>query len=257
MRPLFRAAVLATACTGALMAGTALAQYQPPSTVFGSINDQAGPVEAGIPVTAYIGGQLCGTGKTEFTGDGAAKVTVYAVNVSSREDKPGCGVEGVDITIKIGDRTASQPARWRAGPVRLDVTFGNVTPVPIPTFTPAPTRTPTPPQATSIGTQGATPASNGTGTAASTTVLGTIPAGSPGAGSPIPTLKGGVTSSRPGNSQEGSADGGGFPLWAVVIIVLGGIAVVGGGVGYAMSRGRGGEDDTDGGPFGADGDDSD
>lgn len=241
MKPFFRAAALATACIGALMAGTAIAQFQPPSTVFGSINDQAGPVEAGLPVTAYIGGQLCGTGKTEYTGDGEARVTVYAVNVSSREDKQGCGVEGIPITVKIGDRTAGQEAKWRAGPVRLDVTFGDVTPVPIPTFTPAPTRTPTPPPPTNTTTPVAT------GTATPTEELGTIPAGSPGAGSPVPTLKGGVTSSRPGNLQSNDGDDGGFPLWAVVIIVLGGIAVVGGGVGYAMSRGR--NEDDDGGPF--------
>lgn len=244
MRHFLRAAALATACTGALLAGTALAQFQPPSTVFGSINDQAGPVEAGLPVTAFIGGQLCGTGKTEYTGDGAARVTVYAVNVSSREDKAGCGVDGVVVTVKIGERTASQEAKWRAGPVRLDVTFGNVTPVPIPTFTPAPTRTPTPPPPTSTGTAAAS------GTA--TEVVGTIPAGSPGAGSPIPTLKGGVTSSRPGNLQSNDGGDSGFPLWAVVIIVLGGIAVVGGGVGYAMSRGR--NEDDDGGPFESPGD---
>ncbi len=239
MRPFFRAAVLAAACTGALMASTAIAQYQPPSTVFGSITDQAGPVAAGIPVTAYIGEQLCGTGKTEYTGDGPARVTVYAVNVSSREDKPGCGVDGAAVIIKVGDRTAGHEATWRAGPVRLDITFGNVTPVPIPTFTPAPTRTPTPP---GTGTPATTPAS-GTGTAVPTEVAGTIPAGSPGAGSPIPTLKGGVSSSRPDSSRQLAGDGDGFPLWAVVIIVLGGIAVIGGGVGYAMSRGRHDVDD--------------
>lgn len=239
MTSLLRAAALATACAGGLSLAAAFAQFAPPSTVFGSITDQAGAVEAGIPVTAFIGGQLCGTGKTEFTGDGEARITVYAVNVSSREDKPGCGTEGSPIAIKVGDRSAGQEAKWKAGPVRLDITFGNVTPVPIPTFTPAPTRTPTPPRPADT----TTPAASATG---AVETPGTIPAGSPGAGSPVPTLKGGVASSRPGPSQGGNGgDGGGFPLWAVVILVLGGIAALGGGVGYAMSRNRSADDDDD------------
>jgi hypothetical protein len=68
--------------------------------------------------------------------------------------------------------------------------------------------------------------------------VATIPAGSPGAGSPIPTLAGGITNAAAGGSggTGGSGGGGGFPLWGIAILVLGGIAVVGGGVGYAMSR---------------------
>jgi hypothetical protein len=233
MRPLLRAAVIGAALAGALAAASAaVAQFAPPSTVFGSVTDQAGPVPADVPIEAYIGDLLCGKGKTEFVGDGTARVTVYAVNVSSKEDKAGCGSDGANVKIKVGDRTSSGVAKWKAGPVQLDVTFGNVTPAAIPTFTPAPTRTPTPPAP-------GTPAPGATGTAE---VAGTIPKGSPGAGSPV-ALKGGVTSSRQGPGQASTGDEGGFPLWAVAIIVLAGIAIVGGGVGFAMSRSHRSDDD--------------
>jgi len=230
MRQLLRAAVIGTALTGALVAASAFAQLAPPSTVWGSVTDQAGPVPADVPIEAYVGDVLCGKGKTEFVGEGSNRVTAYAVNVSSKEDKTGCGADGASVTIKVGDRTASQAAKWKAGPVWLDVTFGDVTPAAIPTFTPVPPRTPA----------NTTPAPGATETAQA---VGAIPAGSPGAGSPV-ALKGGVTSSRAAPGQANPGDGGGFPLWAVAIIVLGGIAIVGGGVGYAMSRNR--RDDDDG-----------
>ncbi len=233
MRRILRAGMFGTALTSALFAASALAQIAPPSTVFGSVTDQAGPVAADIPIEAYIGDLLCGKGKTELVGEGANRVTAYAVNVSSKEDKPGCGADGASVRIKVGDRTANQVAKWKAGPVQLDVTFGAVTPAVIPTFTPLPPRTPTPPN-------GGTPAAGATETAQA---IGTIPKGSPGAGSPV-VLKGGVTSSRPGPGQASTGDGGGFPLWAVVILVLAGIAIVGGGVGFAMSRSRRDDDDS-------------
>ena len=233
MLRLLRFGTVAAAVAGALVAASAFAQFSPPSTVFGSVTDEAGPVAAGLPVEAYIADLLCGKGVTEYVGDGSARVTVYAVNVSSREDKAGCGTDGSTVRVKVGDRFGAQTARWKAGPVQLDVTFGNVAPAAIPTFTPAPTRTPTPPAQPSETAQ-----------AGSATAVGTIPKGSPGAGSPVPTLRGGVISATPGPSNAGSADsGGGFPLWAVAVIVLAAIAVAGGGVGLAMARNRGAESD--------------
>jgi len=233
MRRVLRAAVFGTAIAGALAAASAFAQLAPPATVWGSVTDQAGPVAADVPIEAYVGDVLCGKGKTEFVGDGAAKVTAYAVNVSSKEDKPGCGSDGATIKLKVGDRTAGQVAKWKAGPVQLDVTFGNVAPAAIPTFTPD-VRTPTP-------RANGTPVPGATETAQA---LGTIPKGSPGAGSPV-VLQGGVTSSRLGPGQGSASGGEGFPLWAVVILVLAGIAIVGGGAGYAMSRNRRDDDDDD------------
>lgn len=209
------------------------AQFNPPSTVFGSISDAAGPVDAGVTVEAYIDGKLCGTkGRTEFTGDGAARVTVYVVDVVSESQTPGCGKDGKEVKIKVGDRTANQVAKWAPGPVQLDLTFGNATPVAIPTFTPAPTRTPDP---AGTAVPGQTPGQNQQGQQ-----VATIPPGSPGAGSPVPTSpRGGITSATPGQAPATGGDsGGGVPVWAIALLVLGGIGAVGGGVGYYMARGN-------------------
>lgn len=222
---------LAAFATAGLALGVSVAVAQipsPPATVFGSVTDQAGPVAENLPVQGYIGDKLCGTrGFTQFTGEGSAKVTVYFVDVLSAEQTPGCGTDGAEIRVKIGDRFANQTTKWKRGPIQLDITFGNVTPAPIPTFTPAPTNTPRP-----AATQ--SPANGTPGAAA----VGTIPAGSPGAGSPVASLKGGVTSSSVGARQSSSSDSGGFPLWGAALILLVGIAAVGGGVGYTMSRSR-------------------
>ncbi|MEP7215135.1 MAG: hypothetical protein ABI782_02720, partial [Anaerolineaceae bacterium] len=182
---------------------------------------------------------LCGTkGRTEFTGEGASKVTVYFVDVFSESQTPGCGKDGAEVRIKVGERFAAQTTRWKAGPVQLDVTFGNVTPAVIPTFTPAPA-TPT----TAARTSPATGSTTQAATAGAGAAVGTIPAGSPGAGSPVPTLKGGVTSSTPAAQRSNAADdGGGFPIWGIVLLVLLGVAAIGGGVGYAMSRSRAADD---------------
>lgn len=231
-------AALAVSVAGSSMALAAPAQLpSPPSTIFGSINDADGPVAAGVEVQAYIGDKLCSTGGiTEKTGDGDAQITAYAVDVDSDGQTPGCGTDGAAVTIKIGDKTAEQTAKWEAGPVRLDITFGDVTPVPIPTFTPTPPRpTGTP---VTIGTQ---------------TPQATIPAGSPGAGSPVATLGGGVTGATTTAAAATSDSSGGFPLWGIVIIVVAALAVIGGVVGFVMARNRhdeGGVDDDDNTPTG-------
>lgn len=215
-----------------VLLAAASAQFEPPATVFGSISDAGGTVEDGLPVEAYIGDTLCGTkGQTEYTGDGDARVTVYVIDVVSESQTPGCGRlrAGQQVRIKIGDRFAEQTATWDPGPVRLDVTFGNATPVPIPTFTPTPTRTPAPDSTPAPPQSGSTPGQGG--------AVATIPAGSPGAGSPVATQpQGGITSESPDQANVGGSDDNGVPVWAIVLLVLGGVGVVGGGVGYMMSR---------------------
>lgn len=242
------AALVASAllALAALLNASAQGIPGPPSTVFGSIADSEGPVEAGLPVEAYIGDTLCGEGLTEHVGEGEGRVTVYWADVFVEGQTPGCGYDGAEIRLKIGDRFAPQTATWQAGPVRLDITFGSATPVPIPTPTPTPPRSAqTPSGGPSTEGQQSDDGSPGSGGEGGGPVE-TIPAGSPGAGSPVPTLPGGVTSSDIAGGSGGSGDdGGGFPVWAAVVIVLGGIAAVGGGVGYAMSRSsRGTEDDS-------------
>ena len=229
--------------SGLAIAASASAQFSPPSTVFGSIADSAGPVSDGLPVEAYIDDKLCGTkGRTEYTGEGSSRVTVYVVDVVSEQQTDGCGKEGKEIRINVGDRFAGQVAKWNPGPVQLDLTFGTASPAAIPTFTPAPTRTPDPAGTPVPGqTPGQTPAE-----------LGTIPAGSPGAGSPVPTSpRGGITSATPGQQSNVTADDdGGVPVWAIALLVLGGIGAVGGGVGYFMSRSNGDAAPDDFGPPG-------
>lgn len=213
-------------------ASTVTAQIPfPPATVFGSVTDSAGPIPEKLKVEAYIGDKLCGEGETGFTGDGASRVTVYYADVVSHTQTAGCGKSGADVRLKIGDRFADQTFKWESGPVQLNVVFGSATPAAIPTFTPTPPRAGTPAPGTT-----ATPGSQG-GAA-----VETIPPGSPGAGSPV-ARGGGVTSATPAAGEATDDDGGGFPIWAVAVLVLGGIAVVGGGIGFAMSRARANEDD--------------
>lgn len=229
-RPALGALLLGVFALGALPAA---AQFDPPSTIYGSVTDAAGNVPEGLEVEAYIGDVLCGTrGATEYTGDGSARVTVYVVDVVSASQIAGCGVGGARVRIKIGDRFAEETAAWQAGPVQFDVTFGGASPAPIPTFTPLPTRTPEPTSAPGTpNPNGETPTNNQTPGA-----VETIPPGSPGAGSPV-TRPGGVTSSDPNAQESGSSDGG-FPVWGVVALLLGGIAAIGGGVGVMMARNR-------------------
>ncbi|MGE0602146.1 MAG: hypothetical protein AB7J35_22230 [Dehalococcoidia bacterium] len=216
-------------------AASASAQFNPPSTVVGSISDPDGPFPEGVKVEAYIGDVQCGLGgKTLFYGDGADRITVYVVDVISESQRAGCGTEGKEVRIKIGDRFVDKTVRWTPGQVILNVAFGNATPVPIPTATPFPTRTPDPsttqtPVATSAATSGPPQ---------------TIPAGSPGAGSPVPTSpRGGITSATPGQQAASAGDGGGTPFWIWALLGLSVIGAVGGGVGYFMARGRAAEAD--------------
>lgn len=250
MARLFRAgAVLAPAILAILAFGALAAQAQvpsPPSTIVGSIADSEGKIPADTAVEAYVGDKVCGRSKTFLAGEGNGQVTMYVIDVFSAEQTPGCGTQplnapGSEIRIKIGDRFANQTARWEAGLVRLDITFGNATPAPIPSATPTPTRAATEP----AGAGTPVPGGTAVGQAQPT---GTIPSGSPGAGSPYPTLRGGITSSQGASGGAGGDGGGGFPVWAVVVLVLGGIAAIGGGVGYVISRNRPVDDDFSLGP---------
>lgn len=211
----------------------------PPATVFGSISDSAGDVPAGVPVEAYIGNLLCGESRTEKTGEGAARVTVYAIHVLADGDgmgaRKGCGKPGVEIRIKVGDRFAPGTVTWASGyPIRFDITFGNATPAPIPTFTPTPTATPTPPRTTPTGDS-----ATGTPTGLLPTEQPTATSGTSGPSSPTsqPTKPGGLASSTPALAT-GASGGDGFPVWAALLGVLGAVVLVGGGVGFALSRRR-------------------
>jgi hypothetical protein len=234
--------------------------FGPPQTIFGSISDTSGAVPNRLPVEAYIGDTLCGEGQTGYSGEGDARVTVYAVDVHEAGQTAGCGtVNGEVVRIKIGDRFAEQTTRWRAGPVQVDILFGSgATPVPIPTFTPVPpTAIPTSTSAATVPpatTEGATPTAgaSGTGTpspevdstseaqtAATPSVTVALASTTPSA---TATLAGGVVSSVA--DSTGGGDDGDLPVWGIVVAVLAGVAVVGGGVGLVMARSRARDDDS-------------
>lgn len=136
-------ALVATTTAVALFAAGPQSQasaqvFGPPMTVFGSVTDSGENVPADLPIEAYVGNTVCGRGQTQYTGDGNGRVTVYFADVVSREQTPGCGADGVDVRIKVGNRFAPQTLRWRPGPAQMDITFGDATPAAIPTFTPTP-----------------------------------------------------------------------------------------------------------------------
>lgn len=229
-------------------ATVASAQFGPPQTIFGSITDSAGVVPEKLPVQAIINDKVCGTGTTEFVGDGSARVTVFAVDVVAKEQTAGCGSDGAEVRIKIGDRFADQKALWRAGPMRVDILFGTgATPAPIPTFTatvpptqapastPAPGTTATPGQTATIPSSDLTP-----GVTLTATVAGTE---GPGAAATKTALTGGLSTTNQGGGGD-SGGGGGFPVWGIVAVLLGVVGVAGGGVGVMMARARARERDA-------------
>lgn len=227
----------AAAILGLLLAvspSRASAQFAPPQSLYGSINDPNGEVEEGTPVEAYIGDLECsdGTGTTGFTGVGDARVAVYVINVLSSADRDGCGDAGDTVRVKIGDDFVEQTATWEAGATRLNVSFGDAPTVVLPTNTPVPpTNTPTDAEATAAGpdatnapSEDETPGTPGTpGTPATETT----------------TPQGGLTGSTPGaGGGDGGDDDGGFPVWAIVVIGLAVLGAAGAGVGYLISRGN-------------------
>ena len=238
------AAAFAVAGMIAMVAGPVRAQvFGPPMTIFGSISDSAGAVGADVTVETYVGSTLCGKGKTEFVGDGNARVTVYSADVVSREQTAGCGTTGADVRVKVGDRFATQTRKWEQGPQRLDITFGSATAVPIPTFTPAPTRTPAAGPTRAAGTP--LPGASGAAATAATAARGSASNGAQ-TGDATRTPAGGrkTATTDGGASRNGDDSGGGFPIWAGVVLGLGAIAAVAGGAGMFMSRRRAGSGDV-------------
>jgi len=205
---------------GALGLALASAQIAPPLSLYGSVTDEDGPVGVGVPIEAYIGDILCGAGETELMGEGEGQITFYFLRIWSQEDRPGCGTPDAEVQVWIGEKPAPGTVPWQARAVQFDIIFGDVTPAPIPTFTPTPEATPTPPaEATS---QPVAPVATSTKPAQT----------------PAPVIRGGVTSATPGpgDSMLAGSSGDQFPLWIAVVLVLGGVGVIGGGLGYAMAR---------------------
>ena len=71
---------------------------------------------AGKPVTAFIGGNVCGAGLT-LTVDSQV---VYSVNVQAdmAGRAAGCGAPGRQVTFRVDTQDIAQSAEWVAGPAR-------------------------------------------------------------------------------------------------------------------------------------------
>ena len=60
-------------------------------------------------VTAYIGGTLCGEGRTV-----TLETSSFIIEVSSASLKPGCGVDGAPVELRLDNRVANETVPWRA-----------------------------------------------------------------------------------------------------------------------------------------------
>jgi hypothetical protein len=122
-----------------LAAGAAAASAQPqiPATVYGSVTIDGQPAPTGTEVRAFIGSTDCtqaAPGERPAFRDGSA--TAYVVAVLHESQRPGCGRTGAVITFTIDGRPALQSVPWEPGPIRLDLSLGSPTVIPLPTPTP-------------------------------------------------------------------------------------------------------------------------
>lgn len=122
-----------------LAAGTAAAAAQPqiPATVYGSVTIDGQPAPNGTEVRAFIGSTDCtqaAPGERLAFREGQA--TAYVVTVLHESQRPGCGRTGAVITFTVDGRPALQSVAWEPGPIRLDLSLGSPTVIPLPTATP-------------------------------------------------------------------------------------------------------------------------
>lgn len=214
------AIVLLVGSASLVSTGSASAQIpEPPTTFYGSVTDAAGRVPAGVLVTAIVNNNICGETTTMQVGEGNSLVTMYVIDVISDRQTAGCGKPGDAVRLRVGDRLAEEAVEW-AGTgelVQFDLVFGGATPDVIPTAT----RTPTP--SATASTAAGSPGSEAT------------PGGTQ---SPSRTEIGGVSTTTPAAPDSGDSGGdGGFPVWALLALAVGAIAAIGGGIGFAISRG--------------------
>ncbi len=120
----------------------------PPSTLYGLVNGSGYfTPTAGMTVTAWVGGNLCGVGVlTDVSGYGLA----YVIDVESDDGEMygGCGVAGRTVSFRVGEQPLGPPVAWDNGrvrqhhlwPDRAPVALGDVytTPVGVPLVVPAP-----------------------------------------------------------------------------------------------------------------------
>lgn len=208
---LLRILFLAPAMLFALLASSALAQPQLPSTVYGSASIDGKPVPDGTEVRGYIDGKDCtqASGLRGTVTEGGA--SAFVINVMHESQRAGCGKEGKTITFSIGGRPAPQVADWKVGIQRFDLNIGSGQAPPLPAVTPG---------------------------------LGQVPAGAatlaPAPTGPPPTDD--VTFNRtaprsgPGSPPHQAPGDGGAPVGVILLGALGILAASGAAAGFVLSR---------------------
>ena len=107
----------------------------PPATFFGTVTLDGRSVSDGTAVVALIDGKVCGEGAGETGRKGTWTATearpkygiksgdsLYAVDVFSDSQVPGCGTDGAIVTFLIAGRPAHQRGVWKAYPTPLNLT---------------------------------------------------------------------------------------------------------------------------------------
>ena len=127
----------------------------PPATFFGTITLDGNHVSDGTAVVALIDGKVCGEGEKEPGQKGTWTATeaspeygiesgdsLYAVDVVSDSQVPGCGTDGATVTFLISGGPARQTGLWEAGSNPLNLTAGTPPHVGEPVITPSAGQTP-------------------------------------------------------------------------------------------------------------------
>jgi hypothetical protein len=107
----------------------------PPTTFFGTVTLDGHSVSDGTTVVALINGKRCGEAQGETGRKGTWTATeanpaygirsgdsLYAVDVFSNSQVPGCGIDGATVTFLIAGEPALQKGVWKGYPTPLDVT---------------------------------------------------------------------------------------------------------------------------------------
>jgi len=118
-----------------LNSATAQDTPTPPTTFFGTVTLDGHSVSDGTTVVALIDGKVCGEGQgasgrkgtwtaTEANPEYAIKSgdSLYAVDVFSDSQVPGCGTDGATVTFLIAGGPALQKGVWKGYPTPLNLT---------------------------------------------------------------------------------------------------------------------------------------
>ncbi|MGE0601396.1 MAG: hypothetical protein AB7J35_18270 [Dehalococcoidia bacterium] len=210
-------ALSASVLLGIVVFAAAAAQPQLPATYYGSVTINGEPAPSGIEVRGFVNGIDCSQSPpgehVVIREGGIAAYVLYVVHDSQR---PGCATEKSIVTFTIDGVPAIQQAPWKVGPNRLDLSTGSASPIPLPSPT---------------GTIGAVIGSAAAGTmqpSASSTLA--RPTGTP------PTDDVHFDRTVTIGPESISSDDGGSSLLVVLGIVLGVLALAGGGAGLFLAR---------------------